>query len=279
MAMTHNDGSAPEEDTETVLSGAVRSRDPLSRGIQLLATMVDAGSEPYGVRQVAKMIAVSPSTAHRLLSDLEMLGMVAQLPDGRYQLGLEFHRLAWKSTARFPLREVAREVLEALTRDTGESSFLAVYDRQRRQMMFAVSVESANPLRYVVELNTWLPVHAGASGLAILASLPETEWREIVYEHPLETLTGQTLVVPDELDAALATVRLQGYAVSHGQRFAGASALAAPVFDGSGVVVGDIGISIPTSRFEPSAEPDLAVLVRRAADDLTARLGGRPARG
>ena len=58
--------------------------------------------------------------------------MVARLPDGQYRLGLEFHRLTWRSTARFPLR-------------------------------------------YAVELNTWLPVHAGASGLAILASLPENE--------------------------------------------------------------------------------------------------------
>jgi len=277
--MTHNDGSTPEGANGTVLSGVGRSRDPLSRGIQLLMVMVDEGAESYGVRQVAKMLAVSPSTAHRLLVDLEALGMVARLPDGQYRLGLEFHRLAWKSTARFPLRELAREVLEVLAHDTGESSFLAVYDRQRRRMMFPVYVESPNPLRYAVELNTWLPVHAGASGLAILASLPENERYEIVHERPLDAVTGRTLVVPDELDAALETVRRQGYAISHGQRFAEATALAAPVFDGSGVVVGDIGISIPTSRFEPSAESDLAVRVRRAADELTARVGGRPARG
>ncbi|MEV4129103.1 IclR family transcriptional regulator C-terminal domain-containing protein [Nocardia sp. NPDC049707] len=61
--------------------------------------------------------------------------------------------------------------------------------------------------------------------------------------------------------------------------FAGAIAIAAPVFDGCGVVVGDIGISIPTSRFEPSAESDLATLVRRAAADLTERVGGRYACG
>jgi IclR family transcriptional regulator, acetate operon repressor len=278
MATTQDDSSTLEGANGRVLPVVGRSRDPLSRGIQLLTMMVDAGAESYGVRQVAKMLSVSPSTAHRLLVDLEALGMVARLPDGQYRLGLEFHRLAWRSTARFPLRELAREVLDALARDTGESSFLGVYDRQRRQMMFAAYVESAHPLRYAVDLNTWLPVHAGASGLAILASLPENERHEIVHERPLDAVTDRTLAAPEELDAALATVRRQGYAVSHGQRFAEATALAAPVFDGSGVVVGDIGISIPTSRFEPSAESDLAVRVRRAADELTARVGGRPAR-
>jgi IclR family acetate operon transcriptional repressor len=253
---------------------AGRSRDPLSRGLQLLTMMVDEGAGPYGVRQAAKTLGVSPSTAHRLLVELEALGMVERQPDGRYRLGLEFHRLAWNSLARFPLREVAREVLEELAHDTGETSYLGVYDRQRLQMMFAVRVESPNPLRYIVELNSWVPVHAGASGLAILASLPEDERREIVHGRPLEAVTGRTFVVPDDLDAALAIVRRQGYAVSHGQRFAGASSVAAPVFDSAGAVVGDVGISIPSSRFESATEQDLAMLVRRAAADLTARIGG-----
>ena len=64
MAMTHNDGSTPGTADGTALPGAGRSRDPLSRGIQLLTMMVDAGAESYGVRQVAKMLAVSPSAAH-----------------------------------------------------------------------------------------------------------------------------------------------------------------------------------------------------------------------
>src|SRR5215469_879430 len=132
MTATQDDSSTPDRANGNALPVVGRSRDPLSRGIQLLTMMVDEGAESYGVRQVAKMLAVSPSTAHRLLVDLEALGMVARLPDGQYGLGLEFHRLAWSSTARFPLRELARELLEVLAHDTGESAFLGVYDRQRR---------------------------------------------------------------------------------------------------------------------------------------------------
>lgn len=264
--MSTNEAAAESEPV------ADRQRHPLARGIELLTLMVDAGEDSYGVRELGSLMGVSASTAHRLLTDLEKLGMVGRTPDGAYRLGLEFLRLAWATTARLPLEEAAADILGKLTERTGETSFFGVYNEQRRQMMFTHTVESPHPLRYVLPKHTWLPLHAGASGLAILAFLPDQTRNEISHG-ALPALTARTRVDPDRLTERLEEIRRDGYAISHGERIEGAIAVAAPVFGLSGnLVVGDIGITIPESRFDRGAESNLARLVRDSAAALTARI-------
>ncbi|WP_166354127.1 IclR family transcriptional regulator [Phytoactinopolyspora limicola] len=253
---------------------APRPRDPLARAFQILSIMVESDDESFGVRQLASRLSVSASTAHRLLNDLEKLGLIARTADANYQVGHEFYRLAWAATARFPLRQAAREPLRDLARASGETAFLGVYDDLHHQMMFATCVESRHPLRYVVELNRWMPLHAGASGHAILAHLPPAVRAEITSADRLEPITDATITDPQQLDASLAEVRKHGYAMSRGQRIPGALAIAAPVFGPHGGVVGDIGITMPDGRFDPTQEATLATQVVTAAATATTRVGG-----
>ena len=50
--------------------------------------------------------------------------------------------------------------------------------------------------------------------------------------------------------------------------------IAAPIFDAAGTAVAGISISGPTARFADATLGRLGELVRRAADDVTRRLGG-----
>lgn len=250
-----------------------RQRHPLARGIEILTLMVDSGKQYYGVRELGSRLGVSASTAHRLLADLEELGMVARTSEGSYRLGMEFLRLAWTANTRFPLREAADDILRELTGRSGESSFFAVYNEQRRQLMFAVSVESSHPLRYTVPQGVWLPLHAGASGLAILAFLPREAQDEIA-QGKLDPLTDRTVVDGERLVERLAQIRRDGYAISHGERIDGAIALAAPVLGPANAVIGDIGITIPESRFNATTTSELAALVKQSAQLLTRRFRG-----
>ncbi|MFC1405286.1 MULTISPECIES: IclR family transcriptional regulator [Streptacidiphilus] len=259
--------------TEVTAGAPDRQRHPLARGVEILTLMVDGGKQVYGVRDLGTRIGVSASTAHRLLSDLEELGMVARTPTGSYRLGMEFLRLAWTTNTRFPIREAANDVLADVTERSGESAFFAVYNDQRRQMMFALSVESPHPLRYTVPQGVWLPLHAGASGLAILAFLP-TEVQDAIVHGSLDVLTNRTLVDPDKLAERLAQIRRDGYAISHGERIDGAIAIAAPVMGPADAVIGDVGITIPETRFNATTTADFTELVKQAAQVLTRRFTG-----
>ncbi|CAM5395199.1 IclR family transcriptional regulator OS=Lysinibacillus sphaericus OX=1421 GN=LS41612_18050 PE=4 SV=1 [Lysinibacillus sphaericus] len=78
-------------------------------------------------------------------------------------------------------------------------------------------------------------MHIGAANKALLASLPTVEAKEIM----------QQLVPIDEmadLEAQLEQIRLQGFAISHGERTAGTSSVAVAVFNGFGEIIGAVSI-------------------------------------
>jgi DNA-binding IclR family transcriptional regulator len=261
---------------DTDASETGRRRQPLARGIELLTYMIESTQDSHGVRELAGRLGVSPSTAHRLITDLEKLGLVRRAENGQsYRLGLEFLRLAWLTTGRYPSQELALGVLQDLVAQTGESAFSSLYDGQRQQMMFTSTVESTHPLRYSLPLQRWMPLHGGASGLAILAFLPEAVQYEVAHK-PLAQLTPDTVTDPDALLERLVRVRRDGYAITRGERIEGAVAIAAPVF---GLIPGDVagaaGITIPESRFDESKTEEFALRVREAAAQITANISGQ----
>lgn len=264
---------AKRESVETTEddSGVLRRR-PVEKVIQLLTCMVDDEASSWGVREIARKLDWPPSTAHRVLSDLEDLGLV-QLDHsgGKYSLGLEFFRLAWKGTASVPISSAAIPALQAMVEQLNETACLAVYDQTRERMMFASAVESTRDVRYVVVLNRWLPLTQGASGLAILSYLDEETRAKILGEKIAAAPNGEAR---DEISLQVARVRAKGYAVTWGERVPGAIGIASPVFDANDAVVGSVGLTIPGLRFSDTDERRFASAVTFAAMQITSNLGG-----
>jgi DNA-binding IclR family transcriptional regulator len=67
-------------------------------------------------------------------------------------------------------------------------------------------------------------------------------------------------------------VRDQGYAVTHGERVLGLTAISAPIADRDGAVRHCITVTGPTVRLQPR-EREVTRLVIRAAEDISRRLG------
>jgi DNA-binding IclR family transcriptional regulator len=238
-------------------SAGERAHSPVGRSFQILRCMVESGAE-WGVRELAGKLGMPPSAAHRTLGMLEEEGAVRRDPDsGRYVLGFDFLRLARVAMANFPMWRTARPVLQDLVRLHDETALMNIYDYQRMELFVAACVESTQPIRYTEQLNQWLPVHAGATGLGILAFLSDAERAKVLDRRGLPAMTGRTVTDPGELEGVLARIRADGYAVSRGQRVPGAAAIAAPVFDTHGVI-GDIALTIPDFRF-PSATLDTVI--------------------
>jgi DNA-binding IclR family transcriptional regulator len=251
--------------------GAVRTRQPIGRALTLLSWMVDSPDGQWGVRDLARGSFLPVTTVHRLLAALQEAGFVAfDASSGRYVLGIEFLRVALKSTGKLTIAQAAGPYLGGLSRAFDETAFLSVYDPSRREAMFVAAVESTHPLRYVVRLYDWMSVRLGASGLAILAFLPADERREIL------TAPGGAEGEPvlPGFEQELAAIRARGYARTDGQRVPGAVGIAAPIFSQGGHVVGDVGLSIPAGRFAERDEAELARAVIDCGTRITHELGG-----
>lgn len=264
--------SAP---SETGGADATR-RDPLAKSFQVMNLLVDHPGATLGVREIATLLDLAPSTCHRILTVLTEAGYVDHRGDGRYSVGFELQRLAWRVAARFPAPAVAEPVLRELAETTGETSALGLFDPVRNQITFVAEVQTQHRLRYMAELFRSIPIHAGASGLSILAFL-EPKLRDEILHAPdgLDRFTDATLTTPEALNAAIAEIRSKGYAITHGQRALGAVGIAAPFWGDDATVLGNIMVTIPEQRFDPALEPSLSAAVLRAAAAMTHLVGGR----
>jgi DNA-binding IclR family transcriptional regulator len=238
-------------------------RNPVSKTLRALSLIVESDAPRIGVRELAGAMKIAPSSAHRILAALAAAGFVRRdAGSQRYTLTTEFFRVSQRAAAMSPLRRAGLLALRRLVDACGESALLGVYDDARHEMLFAAGVEAAHAGRSVIRMNEWLPVRTGASGLAILAFLDESERASVIAQ------SGLT----QPLDSELATVRRQGFAYTRCQWVAGAVGLAAPIFDRRGKVVGDVCVTIPQGRDDDGGKERLVDAMRRCVDDITSRM-------
>jgi DNA-binding IclR family transcriptional regulator len=117
-----------------------------------------------------------------------------------------------------------------------------------------------------------IPLHATSDGKVLLAYRPAAE----ILEHlvlPLERFTEHTITALPEFGRLLARVRERGYATAVDELEEGLAAVAAPVRNAEGAVIASISASGPSFRIPADRIPPIAEAVRRAADEISRRLG------
>lgn len=251
-----------------------RQRNPLGRGLTVLTTMVDLAQASYGVHELAQHLDLPPSSVYRILTLLEASGMVAQSKDQRYELGIEFYRVAWRASGQHSIRRLAQPLLEGMAHATKEATVLGIFDPVRGQMMFVSRCDARFAVQHLTPLGEWIPVHSGASGLVIMAELPEP-LREEIINRGLARQASNTIQDPVILRNELQRIHEAGYAVSHSQRTEGAVGTAAAYFGTDGAVLGCILLTVPEQRYDPRRGPMFAQLVIGSADRLSEQLGSR----
>lgn len=258
---------APAEVGRT--SGGIQSVD---RAVAILEILARSGRA--GVSEIAQELDIHKSTAFRLLGALEARGMVEQSATrGKYQVGVGVLRLASTVSNRLSIVTQARPTLEKLADELGETVNLAV-----RRSGWAVNLDQAmgpSPLTSFDWIGNLTPLHATASGKVFLAALDADERREVLGPGRLRRWTDATVVDRARLDAELAEVAATGLATTRGELEEGLSAVAVPVRDHRGVVVGSISVSGPSLRFDPAADA-VSAAARAAGQEVSRRMGHEP---
>ncbi len=218
--------------------------------------------------EIASLIGLPKSTTSRMLSTLTTNGYL-QRDDlhGKYRLGTRLFYLGSIVKESFELRTIAKPVMTKLRDETKETVNLYIQEGTRRVCID--QVEGVLSVRRLVRIGEQFPLWLGASGKVLLAYGSETI-RQVVYREAM-ALTGNLNM--DVLSAELAGVMDKGYAISHGEREAGVSSIAAPVFDWNGQVMAAITISGPTTRFTPEKIAEWIPLIIQRAEEISAELG------
>ncbi|HHV21002.1 MAG TPA: IclR family transcriptional regulator [Propionibacterium sp.] len=247
-------------------------------GLRSVGTALDllecfSGEEELGVSELARRLGIAKSTAHRLLYTLRMRGFIEQDTDsGRYRLGMHLFELGHLAQVRHPLREAARPILLDLSRRTGLTVNLSI--AEGADTVFIERLESPESVGGINESARRVPAHISSSGKAIAAWNPDLAEARIAAGFPVRARA--TVRTVREWEAALRSVRKNGYAISDDEAFEGVSSVAVPIIGPSGPVMS--ALSFLGRKHDVVARLPLLVQVlqrsaRRIAYEMVRRQG------
>jgi IclR family acetate operon transcriptional repressor len=243
----------------------------LDRALDLLEAL--ARADELGVSEVAAQTGLVPSTAHRLLSTLVARGYAAQNPaTGRYLMGYKLLELSSGLQDRLGrLRAAAHPHLEAIQRETGETTNLVVLEG--RNIVYVDTVAGTQSVRLFTEVGRAIPAHTSGSGKALLAWRAPEDVAALFDGVPLAPVTPKTLTSLEALEADFKRIRRRGYATDDEEHELGVACVATPVLDHAGQPLAAISVSGPTPRILHADTADIAGLLREHAGEVSAALG------
>jgi DNA-binding IclR family transcriptional regulator len=192
------------------------------------------------IREVVDETGLAKTTALRLLQTLEQMGLLWATSKG-YTAGPALWRWAHLAKRAWELPPETTQLMRELGGRQRET--VNLYVARGIHRVCIAQQESSLPLRHVVRVGDELPMWGGASSKILLRDAPEDVLARVCQSSPYGQDHAETL------RQRIAQATADGYAVSHGEREPGTSAVAVPVTGGAGQIVAALTLSGPTVRF------------------------------
>ncbi|WIY06424.1 IclR family transcriptional regulator C-terminal domain-containing protein [Amycolatopsis mongoliensis] len=245
--------------------------DSVEKALRLLQSF--SGEAPaMSVSEAAAATGLTRATARRLLLTFERLGF-AETDGRRFRLTARVLRLGYGYLAALPFWEHAQSHMRALSDEVRESSSLATLDGG--EIVYVARVPASRMMTITFNVGSRLPAYPTSMGRVLLAALPAADLESYLDRTELKRLTANTITDRAALEAELARVAEQGYALVDGEREEGVRSAAAPVRNAGGGVIAALNVSANAARV--SVEKLRAEFVPRlleTADAITKDIAG-----
>jgi DNA-binding IclR family transcriptional regulator len=231
--------SAPKQNRTTddgepeAESHGVRS---VGRAMEILALLTE-DRPVVTIREIVDNTGLAKTTVIRLVATLEQSGLLWATSNG-YMAGPGLWRWAHLARSSWELPPETRRMMRELAARQRET--VNLYVARDIVRVCVAQQESPQPLRHVVHVGDELPLWGGASAKVLLADAPAALLTRIARSSPYGE--GHVRRLQEWIDEASA----QGYAVSHGEREDGLSAVAVPILEPLRTVVAALSLSGPT---------------------------------
>lgn len=219
------------------------------------------------LQEIADRIDLPKSTSFRIVQSLEKAGYLVRLEDQQYCLSFRFTRLAGLVKSTLGIREIARPVITELADKTKETVSIHTVVGRNRVCIDSMSTSSA--LRSVIQPGEQVPLLAGSATKVLIAYMEKKELTPIA-----ASIAKAMKKTPTQVMAEIAKVREQGFAVSHGERLLGVSAISAPIKDAEDQVHYCLSIGGPSVRIQLH-EKEFVKLAVNAAAEISLQFGAQ----
>ena len=243
----------------------------LLRSMELLEVLREKNTS-FSTAELAEAMAHPPSTVHRILQTFcEKKYIIRDERTHTYRLGPALIPLGKAAARGIRLQDAAHPVLESLSRESKEDSYLVIPVGNKGLVI--EKVDGPSHLKVVEEFGYEMYLHCGAIRKVLLA-YQTPAFIDQYFKTIIVNDQAFPHVRPEDLKAELKKIRRDGYAITHGEYVNDAIGIGAPIFNSDGELAGSIGIIAPEIRIETDDYLiTLRELVRRHAAGLSADMG------
>ena len=242
----------------------------LDRGLLLLEHIVGADG-PATLSELAGLLDIEKSSAHRLMATLAGRGYVVKDSQKHYLPGPRIMELASRFNSRMRIDDLAAPFLAELAQQTGENAHLAVLGKGQAVMTSTVS--SSHALAVTTRVGQAEPLHCTALGKVLLCDMSRDAVTSLLQASGMAEYTPNTITSAADFVEECTRANRESLGTDDEEFRPGIRCLAAPVRSFSGEVVAALGVSGPTIRLTDSQFAKAGKLVRSAGLELSKKLG------
>lgn len=198
---------------------------PSARLFAILELTAELGM--VSVSDLINVLELPRPTAHRLLNQLEEMGLLQKTPYlSKYSASPKLTRLASGLMRSNFVRAPLRSLLASLSRTTGQNHHISIFTGGEVEY-FEVFETAALPLTFPAGKRA--PPHCNASGQYFLSQLPERVLSDFLATAPWPSFTPKTLTDAPALRQRIEQIRLKDYAIQDSEFVEGIIGLAVPI--------------------------------------------------
>lgn len=246
----------------------------VDRALDVVEYLSHAG-EPVRLTDISRAVHLPKSQVHRILGTLMSRKFVQQeIATQRYSLGIKTWLVGQHASLASNILRTARPILDRIF--LKESIYLAILDDC--QSFYLYIRYGSHPIQAVVPVGGYGPLHATATGKALLAFQPADFISAYVFQ-PLKKFTPNTITNSDQLQMELDRIRISHFSRVKDEFEIDFSGIAVPILDGRGHSIAAVGISSPTSRFTAENMNWMIQYALNSAREIQLELGFPCSRG
>jgi DNA-binding IclR family transcriptional regulator len=244
----------------------------LERAIDVI-DLLASHDRDLGFSEIMNTLNIPKPSLARILSVLAGRGLVAKTDEkGLYRLGMQLLYLGGRLESKLRLRSVARPHMEELAIITGKTIELSTLDRD--QLILIDQIEGDEGVRLFTRIGSAYPYfHALGAGKIYLAHMEQSTRKEVLQKIGLPMITKYTITDGEQLERELSDIVENGFAIEDQELREGVKRSVAPIYNSHGKLAGCIGIASPIFSFAHEDKEELAGMVKRAAEKISAAMG------
>ncbi len=247
---------------------AANRSEGLRRGLEILGIFREPRPE-WGVSEIAREMSLHKNQVHRTLKTLVDAGFLQRCPkSARYSLGFGAFELGVEAGRHINLIPEARPLIEELAEKLQATVSIRVEDGD--DMVLVENMENPGRLKVYSSQGNRRSWNFVGSGSKVFSAYWPLERVERLYrKFGLPRFTKNSVTRKMDMLKEIARIRVQGYAVSNGERSLEILGVAAPVFKSDGVLIAVLVAAMPSAGISKSRREEIVRTVARGARNVS----------